>query len=108
MGICFDVSHPRHAERAALEGADLYVASSLYWVGEERRVDLHLGARAMDNRMFTGLANYAGTTGGHVSCGSSGAWGPTGDVLDRVDGAGQALLVVELNPKKLEPYRKSK
>jgi predicted amidohydrolase len=105
VGICFDVSRPSHAERAARDGADLYVASSLYWQGEERRSDLHLGARAMDNRIFTGLANYAGTTGGYVSCGLSGAWGPSGEVLERAAGAGVALLVVELDPAKLLSYR---
>ena len=105
IGICFDVSRPGHAERAARDGADLYVASSLYWRGEERRLDLHLGARAMDNRIFTGLANYAGTTGGHVSCGLSGAWGPGGDVIARAADAEQALIVVELDPEKLRPYR---
>lgn len=107
VGICFDVSRPGHAERAAAAGADLYVASALYWRGEERRTDLHLGARAMDNRIFTGLANYAGTTGGHVSCGLSGAWGPSGEVLERAAGADDALLVVELDPAELLRYRLS-
>jgi predicted amidohydrolase len=37
VGICFDTAHPRHAESAARAGADLYVSSSLYWEGEERR-----------------------------------------------------------------------
>jgi len=105
VGICFDASRPSHAESAARDGADLYVASSLYWQGEERRSDLHLGARAMDNRIFTGLANYAGTTGGHVSCGLSGAWGPSGEVLARASGADEVLLVVELDPAELLRYR---
>jgi predicted amidohydrolase len=105
VAICFDVAHPRHAERAAAESADLYVGSSLYWRGEERRCDLHFGARAMDNRIFTGLANYAGTTGGHVSCGLSGAWGPSGEELERASGAEEALLVVDLDPTQLQRYR---
>ncbi|MFI5302576.1 MAG: carbon-nitrogen hydrolase family protein, partial [Polyangiales bacterium] len=105
VGICFDVAHPRHAEAAALAGADLYVASSLYWSGEERRVDLHLGARAMDHRMFTALANYAGTTGGFVSCGGSGAWKPNGEPLLRADGAVETTVIVDLDPAELRRYR---
>jgi predicted amidohydrolase len=105
VGICFDVAHPAHAERAAKSGADLYVASSLYWQGEERRVDLHFGARAMDNRIFTALANYAGTTGGHVSCGGSGAWAPSGDVVVRTNGASEAFVVASLDSAELERYR---
>jgi 5-aminopentanamidase len=107
IGICFDVAHPSHAERATRDGADVYVASSLYWQGEERRTDLHLGARAMDNRVFSALANYAGATGGYVSCGLSGAWGPSGDVLARAVGTNDELVVVDLDPRELSRYRPS-
>jgi predicted amidohydrolase len=105
VGICFDGAHPRHAERAAQMGADLYVSSALYWEGEVRRCDLHLGARAMDNRMFSALANHAGTTGGYRSCGSSGAWGPRGEVLARAGDAGEELVVVDLDAEALRPFR---
>jgi 5-aminopentanamidase len=105
IGICFDVSRPAHAERAARSGADLYVASSFYWEGEERRSDLHLGARAMDNRIFSALANYAGRTGERASAGLSGAWAPTGDVIERAGGAETALVVVDLDPAALARYR---
>ena len=105
IGICFDVARPEHAERAALDGADLYAVSALYTRGEERRSDLHLGARAMDNRVFTGLANYAGSTGGRVSCGLSGAWGPSGEMIERASGAEEALVVVDLDPAQLEAFR---
>ena len=105
IGICFDAAHPAHAERAARDGIDLYVVSALYTRGEERRCDLHLGARAMDNRVFAALANYAGTTGGHVSLGSSGAWGPDGGVVERAAGADAALVVVDLDPAQLARYR---
>jgi 5-aminopentanamidase len=105
VGICFDAAHPRHAERAAQGGADVYAVSALYMHGEERRRDLHLAARAMDNRIFSVLSNYAGRTGIHVSCGMSGAWSPTGDVLAVVEGAGDAMLVVDLDPARLAPHR---
>jgi predicted amidohydrolase len=105
VAICFDTAHPRHAERAAADGADVYVSSSLYWQGEERRCDLHLGARAMDNRIFTVLANHAGTTGGHRSCGMSGAWGPRGDVLARAPDADESLVIVDVDPAALLPFR---
>lgn len=104
IGICFDASRPSHAEHAARDGADLYVVSALYMKGEERRADLHLGARAMDNRVFTALANYAGTSGGFVSCGLSGAWSPTGDVRERA-GTDEGLVLVDLDPAELSRYR---
>ena len=93
------------AKDTAAMGADVYVSSSLYAVGEERRSDLHLGARAMDNRVFTLLANYAGRSGPYESCGLSGAWTPTGEVLARVPDASEALLLVDLDPAALRPFR---
>ncbi|MEJ7734394.1 MAG: carbon-nitrogen hydrolase family protein [Polyangiaceae bacterium] len=105
VAICFDAAHPRHAEHAAQGGADVYAVSALYMRGEERRRDLHLAARAMDNRIFSVLSNYAGRTGAHVSCGMSGAWSPTGDVMEVVEGAGDAMLVVDLDPGQLPQLR---
>jgi predicted amidohydrolase len=105
VAICFDVAHPAHAAEAAAQRADLYVGSALYMAGEDRRCDLHFGARAMDHRMFAALANHAGTTGGHVSIGGSGVWGPRGEVVRRIDGNDPALLVVELDRAALDAFR---
>jgi predicted amidohydrolase len=105
IGICFDAAFPTHAAQAAARGTDLYLVSALYMRGEERRVDLHLGARAMDNRLFSALANHAGTTGGFESIGGSGVWRPNGDVVRRAEGAAPALVVVDLDPAELRRYR---
>lgn len=105
VGICFDAAHPRHAEAAALAGADLYVVPAVYAVGEERRVDLHFGARAMDNRIFTALANHAGVTGRYQSIGGSGVWSPTGAVVYRTSDAAPALAVIALDPAELRQFR---
>lgn len=105
VAICFDVAHPAHAAEAAAQRADLYIGSALYMAGEDRRCDLHFGARAMDHRMFAALANHAGTTGGHVSIGRSGVWGPRGEVVRRTDGNEPALLVVDLDRGELDAFR---
>ena len=55
--------------------------------------------------MFSALANHAGTTGGYVSCGGSGVWGPTGDPLCRASSAAETLLVAELDPSQLSAFR---
>ncbi len=105
VAICFDAARPRHADAAASLGAELYLVSALYVVGEERRVDLHLGARAMDHRMFAALANHAGTPGGHLSIGGSGVWRPDGSVQVREPSAGDALVIADLDPAALNAYR---
>ncbi len=62
LAICLDTARPVHAGGAAEAGADIYAVSALYTAGEDHRLALHLGARAMDNRMFSVLANLGGTT----------------------------------------------
>jgi len=105
VAVCFDAAHPAHAAQAAAQGADLYIGSALYEVGQERRSDLHYGARAMDNRMFAAMVNYAGESGGYTSCGQSGAWSPTGDVLRRAPGSEETLLMVDFERSELEQFR---
>jgi predicted amidohydrolase len=104
VAVCFDVAHPAHAAQAAAQAADLYVGSSLYVVGQERRSDLHFGARAMDHRMFAALANHAGTSGGYTSFGGSGAWRPSGDLLCRA-GTAPELLLADLDRAELDAFR---
>jgi predicted amidohydrolase len=105
IALCFDASKPRHAECAARDGADLYVSCSLYDEAEVRRADLQHGARAMDNRIFSALVNYAGTTGGSRSCGMSGVWGPRGDLVARAIDARATVVVADLDAEALRPFR---
>jgi predicted amidohydrolase len=105
VAICFDAARPQHAAAAAAAGTDLYLVSALYEVGQERRLDLHHGARAMDHRMFAALANHAGTTGGYVSCGGSGLWSPSGAQLASAPSSDEALLIVDLDPAELARWR---
>ena len=80
VAICFDLATPSHAAAAAAHDADLYVASVLYDVGDERRLDLHGGARALDHRMVVAAVNTVGVRPGGVTCGASAVWGPDGSV----------------------------
>ncbi len=105
IAVCFDASKPGHASAAAAAGADLYAVSAIYSPGQERRMDLHLGARAMDNRMFAAVANCAGTTGGFATCGLSGVWRPSGDAVCRAPADREAFLVAELDPAELAAFR---
>ena len=101
LAICFDAAHPGHA---AAGGADVYAVSALYTAGEDRRLDLHLGARAMDNRMFAVLANLGGTTALGPSCGLSGFWGPDGLMIRRTAGTGTEVLTATLQHSVLERW----
>ncbi|WP_211879076.1 carbon-nitrogen hydrolase family protein [Pseudarthrobacter albicanus] len=102
LAICFDAAHPDHAGDASAAGADIYAVSGLYTAGQDHRLALHLGARAMDNRMFTVLANLGGTTPLGPSCGLSGFWGPDGLPLRQAGGTGTEVLTATLQHSALE------
>lgn len=86
LAVCLDVAHPTHAAHARGLGADLYACSTLYTEGQERRIDVHGAARAMDNRMFSAIVNHVGATGAGFACGASGAWAPDGERIAEADG----------------------
>jgi predicted amidohydrolase len=108
LASCWDATHPDraahpdHAGDASAAGADIYAVAGLYTAGEGRRLALHLGARAMDNRMFTVLANLGGTTPLGPSCGGSGFWGPDGLPIRQAAGTGTEVLTATLQHSVLE------
>lgn len=104
LALCFDTSVPTHANDAA--AADVYCVSALYTRDEEHRLALHLGARAMDNRMFTLLANLGGRSVLGESCGLSGFWGPDGLPLKQAAGTGTEVVPSILQRSRLRKYRK--
>jgi predicted amidohydrolase len=106
IALCFDGTVPAHATEAAAAGVDVYCLSALYTVEGEHRLDLHLGARAMENRMFTLLANLGGTSSLGESCGQSGLWGPDGYLLKQAAGTGTEVVPCILQRSRLENYRR--
>ncbi|HET7140678.1 MAG TPA: carbon-nitrogen hydrolase family protein [Arthrobacter sp.] len=105
LAICFDAAVPAHSTGAAEEGADIYAVSALYTLAEERRLALHLGARAMDNRMFAVLANLGGSTPLGPSCGLSGFWAPDGFELKKAAGTGTEVVTAILQRSALRKFR---
>ncbi|WP_426986845.1 carbon-nitrogen hydrolase family protein [Pseudarthrobacter sp. Y6] len=105
LAICFDAAVPAHSTGAAQAGADIYAVSALYTLAEERRLALHLGARAMDNRMFAILANLGGSTALGPSCGLSGFWGPDGFELKKAAGTGTEVVTAVLQRSALRKFR---
>lgn len=105
LAICSDAANPAHSAGAATAGADIYAVSALYTVAEERRLGLHLAARAMDNRVFSILANLGGSTPLGPSCGLSGFWGPDGFRLEKAAGTGTEVITAILQRSALRKYR---
>lgn len=106
LALCSDASVPEHAAAAAAANADVYCVSALYTKDEEYRLGLHLGARAMENRMFTLLANLGGRSPLGESCGLSGFWGPDGYPLKHAAGTRTEVVPCVLQRSRLEKYRR--
>lgn len=105
LAICFDAAVPAHSTGAAEAGADAYAVSAVYTQEEDSRLELHLGARAMDNRMFGILANLGGTSALGSSCGLSGFWGPDGLRMKKAAGTGTEVVTATLQRTALQKYR---
>lgn len=105
LALCLDAAIPAHAATAADAGADAYCVSGLYTRDEEHRLALHLGARAMDYRMFTLLANLGGSTPLGESCGQSGIWSPDGLPLKSASGTRTEVVTCLLQRSVVRRFR---
>lgn len=105
LAICFDAANPTHAMAARDAGADIYVCSAMYDISEIRRLDLHFGARAMDHRMVSLLANCTGAGDRWESCGLSGTWGPDGERRTVAPDRSSHLVVDRITRATIARYR---
>ncbi|MCE6995194.1 carbon-nitrogen hydrolase family protein [Saccharothrix sp. S26] len=104
LAVCFDAAAPEHALEMARRGADVYAVSALYTEGQERRLDVHPAARALDHRMYALVANLAGAGPGWRSCGGSGVWHPDGRRVAAA-GAGAQVVTARLERAELDRLR---
>ncbi|GAC1488593.1 MAG: carbon-nitrogen hydrolase family protein [Pseudarthrobacter sp.] len=100
-----DASDPLRPTEAALAGADIYAVPAVYTVEEDPRLALHLGATAMDHKMFGVLANLGGVTPLGRSCGLSGFWGPGGHRMEHAAGTGTEVVTAVLQRGALRKFR---
>lgn len=102
LAICYDANFPEHAAAAAADGATVYLASGAYFPGGERRLDLHYGARALDNGLYVVFAGLLGAP--HDFIGGSGVYDPMGTkIAHAVDG----LAIADLDPGAVTAARES-
>lgn len=91
--ICADTNHPGHAAQAATAGARVYAAGILT-SANGYAAEAPLWARyAREHVMTVVIANHGGPSGGYVSAGRSGIWGPDGALIAEAAGTGDWLVV---------------
>ncbi|MBD0670950.1 carbon-nitrogen hydrolase [Streptomyces sp. CBMA156] len=99
LGVCYDSGFPEHARAAALDGCHAYLVGALFSVGHGHHESrTWFPARALDNTLYTVLANHIGRTGGRHTCGGSAVWGPDGRLIAEAGEDRRELVVVDLDP----------
>ncbi|MEU1419514.1 carbon-nitrogen hydrolase family protein [Kitasatospora sp. NPDC005751] len=108
LGICYDSGFPEHARAAALDGCHAYLVGALFSVGHGHHESrTWFPARALDNTLYTVLANHIGTTGGWNTCGASAVWSPDGRLLAEAGPDRRELVVADLDPEVLRTTREA-
>lgn len=76
LSVCYDANFPEHAAAASAAGASVYLNSGAYFPGGERRRDLHLAARALDNGIYVVYSGLVGAPSDFI--GGSAIFDPLG------------------------------
>ncbi|MCC3778887.1 carbon-nitrogen hydrolase family protein [Streptomyces sp. UNOB3_S3] len=97
--ICFDAHFPDLACRAAADGCDVLLASSLYGRGGGARERMEIfPALARANGLHVLLANHVGEAGPYDACGLSAVWGPDGGLRAEGPGEEEGLVLSTIAP----------
>ena len=97
LSICADATHPEHANAAATAGAALYASGALISEQGYGPESAQLQGYARDHSMAVLLANHGGPSGGYVSAGRSAFWAPGGALVVAAPGAGDCLVLAQLD-----------
>ncbi len=108
LGICYDASFPEHTRGLALEGADAYLVSGAFPLGDsDHRRSVYFPARALENTVYVAFANFVGAHDGLQYCGRSAVHGPDGRLLAEASPDQPGMAVAELDPERLRQTRDS-
>ncbi len=108
LGICYDASFPEHGRGLALEGADAYLVSGAFPLGDsDHRRSVYFPARALENTVYVAFANFVGGHDERQYCGRSAVHGPDGRRLAEAGPDQPGMAVTELDPEHLREARMS-
>ena len=108
LGICYDASFPEHSRGLALEGADAYLVSGAFPLGDsDHRRSIYFPSRALENTVYVAFANFVGGHDGRQYCGQSAIHGPDGRPLDNAGPDHTGMAVAELDSRQLRQARES-
>jgi predicted amidohydrolase len=94
--VCYDLEFPEASRTLAIMGAQLIVVSTANMRPWEESNRVYARARAMENCLFTAVANCIGKSGSTEFFGGSIIVDPYGHVLAEAEGS-EALLVADID-----------
>lgn len=103
LSVCYDANFPEHAAAAAVAGATVYLNSGAYFPGGERRRDLHLAARALDNGIYVVYSGLVGAPSDFI--GGSAVFDPLGRRVAWVDDR-EGLAIADIDPALVADVRR--
>ncbi len=104
LAICYDIEFPEVARALAVAGAEAILVPTANMAPFESVAARLVPARAEENTVFVGYANYVGREADFSYCGLSCVCAPDGTDLARA-GTGETLLVADLERARLAAAR---
>ena len=108
FAICYELSVPEHAAKAAQQGATIYVSSVAKTAEGVAQAQQRLSQIAESYSMTVLMANCVGPNDNFIGAGNSSAWNNRGILLGQLDDTGEGLLLLDTGTErlvKLNPLR---
>ncbi|MEV7296913.1 carbon-nitrogen hydrolase family protein [Streptomyces microflavus] len=97
LATCYDSHFPDLPARAAADGCEVYLASTLYGTGDGIAQRATIYPRiAEDTDLFVALANHVGPSGPWTGCGRAAIWAPGGALLAEADDRTPMVVTAEV------------
>jgi len=109
LGICYDSSFPEHSRALVLGGADAYLVSGAFPLGDsDHRRTVYFPARAMENTAYVAFANFIGCHDGLQYGGRSVLYGPNGRLLHEAGADSPGIAMADLDTDALRQIRETR
>jgi predicted amidohydrolase len=95
LAICYELSVPAHAQAAASNGAQIYLASVAKHARGMEEANARLAQIAQTHQMTTAIVNCVGLADGMMCVGGTAVWHPDGLLLAQLDEIHEGLLIFD-------------
>ncbi len=105
--ICYELSNSSLVQKAKQNAATVYMASVLNSVNGVDSDLLKLAEIAKKYQMTVSMSNFVGESGGYQCAGKSAIWNVHGEMVGQLSSDEEALLIYDIDSKKLLKLNKN-